>query len=69
MISLLRTVKSSVIDVYQFIGPAAKADLLRVLQGMNTVKRFHAIDQGFVSFCLIDEIDAGLVQCYRIRTC
>ncbi len=43
MISLLRTAKSSVIDIYQFIGPAAKADLLRMLQGMDAVKGFHAV--------------------------
>ena len=58
-----------IINTYQFIRPAAEADLLSMLQCMNSMKRFHSIYKSFIALCLVNQIHTGLIQCDRIGTC
>ena len=47
MNSLLRTVKSSVIDIYQFVCPAAEAYLLTQMErGFHTLDFYKGLQTG-----------------------
>ena len=54
------------IDVDQIIIPGAEAHFDRVFQGVFPVQFVETVEEAFVAFCLVDQVQTGLVQSHRI---
>ena len=57
------------VNIYQFISPASKADILRMLQCVQTVSGFDPLHQGISVIRAVYQVNTCLVQSHRIIGC